>query len=255
MLAQERRESFVAQELRSGQALILEYDNMTDPTRKSWMRRGVEAAVRSAFMKAYSTVKVNPEKYLDHLRMAYNLPAATYQGMYSVDPGTLDHIAEQTIRAHMRLATVEGAGLGLGGMFTMLPDLGILAAITLRMIQKLSLIYGFPYNTEEEEAELWVAAASAAGVDISRELLEKQFVAKFVPRVIQRIAVSASAEIVEKWTARLIPLVSSAIGAGLNHYFVKVWGERAMGHFRQKHMQMRAQHVNTRTTNPALPAR
>jgi uncharacterized protein (DUF697 family) len=226
---------------------------MTDRIRKSWIRRGVEGAVRSAFMKAYSTVKVNPEKYLEHLRMAYELPALTYQGMYSVDPGTLDRIAEQTIRAHMRLATVEGAGLGLGGMFTMLPDLGILAAITLRMIQKLSLIYGFPYNTEEEEAELWVAAASAAGVDISRELLEKQFVAKFVPRVIQRIAVSASAEIVEKWTARLIPLVSSVIGAGLNYYFVKVWGERAVGHFRQKHLQMRSQQVN-RIANPAVPA-
>ena len=203
------------------------------------MRRGVESAVRSAFMKAYSTVKVNPEKYLEHLRMAYDLPALTYQGVYSVDPGVLDHIAAQTIRAHTRLATVEGAGLGLGGMFTMLPDLGILAAITLRMIQKLSLIYGFPYNTDEEEAELWVAAASAAGVDISRELLEKHFVSKFVPKVIQRIAVSASAEIVEKWTARLIPVVSSMIGGGLNYYFVKVWGERAIGHFREKHLQLR----------------
>src|ERR1035438_10663721 len=86
MLAQERRESFTTRALRSGQALILEYDNMTDPTRKSWMRRGVEGAVRSAFMKAYSTVKVNPEKYLEHLRMAYDLPASTYEGMYSVDP-------------------------------------------------------------------------------------------------------------------------------------------------------------------------
>ncbi|HEY1472998.1 MAG TPA: hypothetical protein VGF53_02830 [Pseudolabrys sp.] len=27
------------------------------------------------------------------------------------------------------------------------------------MIQKLSLIYGFPYNTDQEKAELWVAAA------------------------------------------------------------------------------------------------
>ena len=227
---------------------------MTDRIRKSWMRRGVEAAVSSAFMKAYSTVKVNPEKYLEHLRMAYDLPALTYQGVYSVDPAMLDHIAAQTIRAHTRLATVEGAGLGMGGLFTMLPDLGILAAITLRMIQKLSLIYGFPYNTEEEEAELWVAAASAAGVDISREILEKQLVSKFVPRVIQRIAVSASAEIVEKWAARLIPLVSAAIGAGLNHYFVKLWGERAIRHFREKHLQMRAQQINSRVRPPALPA-
>jgi uncharacterized protein (DUF697 family) len=124
-------------------------------------------------------------------------------------------------------------------MLTIIPDLGILAAITIRMIQKLSLIYGFAYNTEQEEAELWVAAASAAGVDISRELVEKQVVSKFVPKVIQRIAASASAEIVEKWTARLIPVVSSVIGAALNYYFMRVWGERAVGHFRQRHIEMR----------------
>jgi uncharacterized protein (DUF697 family) len=205
----------------------------------SWIRRRLEGAIRGAFTKAYKTIKVNPEQYLEHLRIAYSLPALTYDGVYSVDPALLDRIAEETIRSHMRIAAVEGGGLGMGGLFTMLPDLGILAAITLRMIQKLSLIYGFSYNTEQEEAELWVAAASAAGVDIGRELAEKQFVSKFVPRVIQRIAVSASAEIVEKWTARLIPIVSSAIGAGLNYYFVKVWGERATKHFRQKHLETR----------------
>ncbi len=205
----------------------------------SWIRKRLEGAIRGAFTKAYKTIKVNPEHYLEHLRIAYNLPALTYDGVYSVDPVLLDRIAEETIRSHMKIAAAEGAGLGMGGLFTMLPDLGILAAITLRMIQKLSLIYGFSYNTEEEEAELWIAAASAAGVDIGRELAEKQFVSKFVPRVIQRIAVSASAEIVEKWTARLIPIVSSAIGAGLNYYFVKVWGERAIKHFRQKHLETR----------------
>jgi uncharacterized protein (DUF697 family) len=222
---------------------------MASSMRKSWLRRKVEDAIRSAFLKAYDTLKVDPEHYLEHLRLAYDFPALTYEGVYSVDPDLLDQIAEETVRAHVRMAAAEGAGMGMGGLFTMLPDLGILAGITLRMIQKLSLLYGFPYNTEEEEAELWVAAASAAGVDISRELVEKQVVSRFVPRVIQRIAVSASAEIVEKWTARLIPIVSSAIGAGLNYYFVKAWGERAVGHFRQRHLEVRR--VKNATPLPA----
>jgi len=209
--------------------------------RKGLLRRGMEAAIRSAFLKAYDTVKVDPEKYLQHLRIAYDLPALTYEGVYSVNMAHLDRIAEETIRSSMKMAAAEGAGLGMGGMFTIIPDLGILAAITIRMIQKLSLIYGFMYNTEQEEGELWVAAASAAGVDISRELVEKQMVKKFVPKVIQRIAASASAEFVEKWTARLIPVVSSAIGAGLNYYFMKVWGQRAVQHFRQRHLEIRAQ--------------
>jgi uncharacterized protein (DUF697 family) len=216
------------------------------------MRRALEAAIRKAFTRAYHTIKVDPEKYMEHLRVAYGLPAITYNGVFGVELHKLDRIAEETIRASMKMAAAEGAGLGMGGMFTVLPDLGILAAITMRMIQKLSLVYGFAYNTEEEEAELWVAAASAAGVDIGRELVEKQVVSKFVPRVIQRIAARTSAEIAEKWAGRLVPLVSSVIGAGLNYYFVRVWGERALGHFRQRHLAARREHE--RAQSIPLPA-
>jgi len=221
---------------------------------KSFARRGLEGALRSAFMKAYATVKVDPDKYLEHLRIAYDLPALSYDGMYSVNVEVLDIIADETIRSSMRIAAAEGAGLGMGGLFTILPDLGILAAITIRMIQKLSLIYGFQYNTENEEAELWVAAASAAGVDISRELVEKQVVKRFIPRVIQRIAASASAEFVEKWTARLVPFVSSVVGAGLNYYFMRVWGQRAVRHFRQRHLESRRRYLDSDQAL-VLPAR
>ena len=139
----------------------------------------------------------------------------------------------------MKVAAVEGAGFGLGGLLTIVPDLGILSAITMRTIQKLSLIYGFQFNTDDEVAELWIAAASAAGVDISRELLEKEVVNKFVPKVIQRIAARASTEVVEKWAGRVIPLASAAIGAGLNYWFVRAWGDRARAHFRQRHLMVK----------------
>ena len=48
---------------------------------KSLLRRGLEGAVRNAFMKAYATVKVDPDRYLEHLRIAYDLPALTYDGV------------------------------------------------------------------------------------------------------------------------------------------------------------------------------
>ncbi len=212
---------------------------MTDEN-KGWLRRRVENAIRRGFTNAYETVRVDPDKFLVQLRAAYDLPINTYQGVYSVPVEQLDAVGVDVIRGGMKLAAAEGAGFGLGGMLTIVPDLGILAAITMRMIQKLSLLYGFQFNTEDEIAELWVAAASAAGVDISRELLEKQIVNRFVPRVIQRIAAQASAEVVEKWAGRLIPVLSSAIGAGLNYYFVRAWGERALKHFRDKHLALRA---------------
>ncbi len=207
--------------------------------RKSWLGRRVENALRSGFQHAYETVKVDPNKFLLQLRAAYGVPINSFQGIYSVDVNLLDDLANRIIHSGMKLAAAEGAGFGLGGVLTMVPDLSILAAITLRTIQKLSLIYGFEYNTDDETAELWIAAASAAGVDISRELLEKEVVNRFVPKVIQRIAAQASKEAVEKWAGRVIPIASSAIGAGLNYYFVRAWGERAKAHFRQKHLELR----------------
>jgi EcsC family protein len=208
-------------------------------TSHSWLRRRVETALVHGMSRAYETVKVDPEHFLLQLRTAYDLPIHSYQGVYSLDVNVLDDIAERVIRGGMRAAAIEGAGLGLGGILTVVPDLSILASITLRTVQKLSLLYGFEYNTEEETTELWIAAASAAGVDVSRELLEKEVITRFVPRVIRRIAVQASGEVVEKWSARLIPLASSAIGAGLNYFFMRAWGARACSHFRQKHVERR----------------
>jgi hypothetical protein len=224
---------------------------MAEQLRKSWARRKVENAIRRSFQHAYETVKVDPNKFLLQLRSAYGVPINSFHGIYSVDVALLDELANRIIHSGMKLAAAEGAGLGLGGILTMLPDLSILAGITLRTIQKLSLIYGFEYNTDEETAELWIAAASAAGVDISREVLEKEVVNRFVPKVIQRIAAQASAEAVEKWSGRLIPVASSAIGAGLNYYFVRAWGERAKSHFRQKHLELR--HRLAAGGRPALP--
>jgi uncharacterized protein (DUF697 family) len=224
---------------------------MTEIQRKSWFRGRVETALVKGLTRAYSTVQVDHDKFLLQVRAAYRLPISSYQGVYSVDVNELDTVADSVVRGAMKIAAVEGAGFGLGGMLTIVSDLGILSAITMRTIQKLSLIYGFEFNTDDEIAELWIAAATAAGVDISRELLEKEVVNKFVPRVIQRIAARASAEVVEKWVGRVIPLASSAIGAGLNYWFVRAWGERAKAHFRQRHLEIRNRMYREREALPA----
>src|SRR5229473_2990340 len=225
---------------------------MMEIQRKPWFRGRVETALMRGLTRAYSTVQVDHDKFLLQVRAAYRLPISSYQGVYSLDVHELDMVADEIIRSGMKGAALEGAGLGLGGLMTIVPDLGILSAITMRTIQKLSLIYGFEFNTDHEIAELWIAAASAAGVDISRELLEREVVNKFVPRVIQRIAARASGEVVEKWAGRVIPLASSAIGAALNYWFVRAWGQRAKAHFRERHLLLR-QSVNDAALTARVP--
>jgi hypothetical protein len=177
---------------------------------------------------------VDPGKYLEHLRRAYGVPIRSFADMHKLPLPVVDYVADQTVRAAMKFGLAEGASLGLGGLFSILPDIGMLSAITVRMIQKLSLIHGFDYSTDEEVADLWIATASAAGVDLGMELIEKQVLERFVPRVIERVAIKAGSEITEKLAARMVPLLSAALGGTMNYYFLRAWGVRAQRHFRER---------------------
>lgn len=209
--------------------------------RNHLLKRKIEAGVARGFARAYQTVTVQPEAYLKQLQQAHGLPIHGFHDLYSLPQEVLDGIADETIAAAKKMAAIEGAGLGIFGFFTVAPDMAILASISLQMMQKLSLIYGFEYSTDEEKAELWLATASAFGLDISKELLEKHVIERFAGKMIARISAKLGAEVAEKIVAKVVPVLGSIAGGALNHYFVRLWGRRIKQHFREKHLAVRAQ--------------
>jgi hypothetical protein len=212
----------------------------------------VTAAAGAGFRRAYQQVQIDERKYLRHIQRAHRLPIVAWDEMFDMGPEVIDPIAGGAIKSASRMAAMEGAGLGLGGFLTVVPDMGILAAITMRMLQKLSLLYGFEYATEKENVDLWIAAASAAGLDMGRDFLEKQAVERLVPRIIDRMAVKVGAEVAEKWAGRIVPVLSAGAAGALNYYFVRAWGRRAQKHFRARHLSVLAQNARRARTR-ALP--
>src|SRR5271165_785005 len=164
----------------------------------------------------------------------------------------LDEIANVLIRDAERIALAQGAGFGLGGIMTLVPDAGLLTVITLRLIQRLCLLYGFEEKGRDQRIELWLAAAAAAGIDFSKDLAEKQMVEKLAPRLAGRLAVRIGEESAEKWVGRMVPLASSAIGGALNYTFVRSWGRRVQRHLREKQLAERAVHAR-RDFSPYSP--
>ena len=201
-----------------------------------WVSRTLGAAAQEGFRRAYQQVRIDERKYLRHLQRAHKLPVRSWPEMFLLGPEVINPIARRTISSASRMAALEGTGFGVGGFLTLIPDMGILSAITLRMLQKLSLLYGFEYTTEQETLALWIAAASAAGLDLGRDFLEKQAVEKLVPRIIDRIAVRVGTEVAEKWVGRIVPLLSAGAGGAINYYFVRGWGRRAQKHFLARHL-------------------
>jgi EcsC protein family len=231
---------------------------MAKPKEKAWLTQVLSNSAQAGFRRAYAQVRINEARYLRHVQRAHRLPIQTWGEMFYLGTAVIDPIATRTISSASKMAALEGMGLGLGGFLTAVPDMGILAAITLRMLQKLSLLYGFEYATDEETVALWIAAASAAGVDLGRDFLEKQTMERVVPRLVDQVAVKVGAEVAEKWAGRIVPVVSAGVAGAINYYFVRSWGRRAQKHFLERHRAVLAHgdpaRFRTSSAPPLLPA-
>jgi len=117
--------------------------------------------------------------------------------------------------------------------------------ITLRLIQRLSLLYGFEARGHDQRIEMWKAAAAASGIDYGKDLAEKQILEKLVPRIAERFAAKIGAEAAEKWAGRLIPLAARH-RRRVEFSFVRGWGRRV-------HRHLRAKHLATKNATPASP--
>jgi len=202
--------------------------------------RTVGRFLQFSVLRGLKSVELRPEDFRRELSEKHGLWVPDFGRMKDVPIERLDAIAAALIRDAERLALIEGAGFGLGGLVTFMPDASLLTIITLRLIQRLTLLYGFHAQGRDERIEMWKAAASAAGIDYGKDLAEKQLFERIAPRVAGRFAARVGTEAAEKWVGRLIPLASSAIGGGLNFAFVRGWGRRVQRHLRARHLEIKS---------------
>ena len=207
--------------------------------------------LRFGALRGMRSVEVDPEQFRRQLAEKHSLWVPSFARMKDIPLEHLDTIAAALIRDAERLALVEGAGFGLGGMITFLPDASFLTIITLRLIQRLALLYGFETRESDQRIEMWKAAAAASGIDYGKDLAGKQICEKIAPRVAKQLATKLGAEAAEKWVGRMIPLASSAIGGALNFSFVRGWGRRAQRHLRAKHLAAKASAAQPRAYTAA----
>src|SRR5712692_4738347 len=71
-----------------------------------------QQAIFAGLSRASVRLTVDREDYLDRIRRAHGLSIGSFRDMFFVPQETVDHLADQTISAAIKLATIEGTGLG-----------------------------------------------------------------------------------------------------------------------------------------------
>ena len=133
-------------------------------------------------------LRADPARVPEHLALAAadrHGPAAVrwrekMLSSYAMDPAEL---ARRAKRAHANLARLEGAATGVGGGFTVVPDLAALAWIQSRVVFYIGAAYGYDPLDRMRPAELLVLwevfedpVAARAALDGAGERVASQYV-------------------------------------------------------------------------------
>src|SRR5256885_9711954 len=116
---------------------------LTHSVKGSLAGRTFSRFLRFSVLRGLRSIEIDPEQFRRQLASKHGLWVPDFRRMKDVPTERLDAIAAALIRDAERLALAEGAGFGLGGMITFLPDAGLFTVITLGLIPPLSLLFGF----------------------------------------------------------------------------------------------------------------
>jgi hypothetical protein len=159
-------------------------------------------------------------------------------------PGhTPERLAKIAYRKHVRLARIEGGALGLGGVFTVAPDIVALLWIQSRMIFYIAAAHGYDPHHPMRPAELLAiqglyespaearAALDGVGKRMAIAMVERALSHRTTERLHMRLAKYLAKRLARRYAGRYIPLIGAPLGAMQNSAATKHIGKLALRYY------------------------
>ena len=193
--------------------------------------------------KVWAEVRADPLRAPEHIALAaseFHGPAAEAwaaekRSRYAHDGPRL---AEMAKRRHATLARFEGAATGVGGVFTVVPDLVGLAWIQSRLVFFVAAAYGFDPRDPMRPAELLVLMnlyedvhEARAALDGAGRSIAESYVGSRLEReeaLAMRLAKMVGKRTARKMFGRLIPFAAIAFNAVANERDTRALADRAI---------------------------
>lgn len=156
---------------------------------------------------------------------------------------TPEQLAKIAYRKHVRVARLEGAALGVGGIFTAAPDVVALLWIQSRMIFYIAAAYGYDPRHPMRPAELLALqgvyatpaearqALDGMGKLMAQAMVEKALSSRTTDRLHRRLVKYLAKRLARRYAGRYIPLIGAPIGAVQNAGATKEIGRLALSYY------------------------
>jgi hypothetical protein len=159
-------------------------------------------------------------------------------------PGqTPKKLARIAYRKHVRLARLEGGLLGLGGAFTVAPDIVALLWIQSRMTFYIAAAYGYDPRHPMRPAELLALqgvyrtpaeareALDGVGKRLAQAVVERAIVGRTTDKLHRRLVRYLATRMARHYGGKLIPIIGAPLGAMQNAGSTKDLGRLALAYY------------------------
>ena len=210
-----------------------------DPADRTLRAEGVESIPEGLWER----LRAQPERAAELIALAaadrFAVPARRWVELHGTGPDS----AEEARRKHVRLSTLEGAALGVGGWVTAGPDLAALVWIQSRMVFFIAASYGFDPGHPMRPAELLALqevyetpaqareALDGTGTPLAWRMVERKLSSAGDERLTARLLRLAGRRLAKRGALRLIPLLASPVNAVGNRAATADLGTRAVRYY------------------------
>lgn len=167
----------------------------------------------------------------------------------------MDEAVSTLAKNRKQLATLQGAGTGIGGIFTLSIDIPLLLGIQLKTLQDIAMCYGYDPNDKEERVYI-VKVLQFVSSDIvgKQAILQQLSLIDAADEEVKREAISELQgwrevvmthrdQIGWKKLFQMIPIVGLLVGAFINRSAVNDLAEAGMMLYRKRRIHERLAHI------------
>src|ERR671915_1440517 len=194
----------------------------------------------------WQSIRAEPDRAPEYIALAAaeRFGPAAEEWVRIAGPGhTPGELAQVAYRKHVRLARLEGAALGVGGVVTAAPDLVALLWIQSRMVFYIAAAHGYDPRHPMRPAELLALqgvyetpdearrALDGVGKLMAQAMVEKALSSRSTDALHRRLVRYLARRFARRAAGRFIPLIGAPLGAIQNGSATKEIGKLALGYY------------------------